>query len=334
MIDNNPLISVILPVYNGANYLKEAIDSILNQTYVHFELIIINDGSKDNSESIIKEYNDSRIRYFYKDNTGLAETLNFGIKHANGFYIARQDQDDISYRDRFEKQVEYLEENLNVVLLGTRARIISQNEVHYKWHNHAINSAELKFDLLFDNPFVHSTIMFRKKTLDKIGIYNTDRAYYEDYEFWSRFSEIGDVANLKDVLLDYRHHENGLSKTTNYFNEDAVFKQSLRNIETLMGYKDPVFIEIASLMHDKKLIYKGISKKIIDQNLKLISDKIIQKYPNQKDLITNRLAQYKGILSYRINMINRIKCGKYSLKLLLLRIEYRIFRYQKLLINK
>ena len=100
-----PLISVILPVYNGSLYLKESIDSILNQTYTNFELIIINDGSKDNSEEVIKSYNDDRIKYLSQENRGLAATLNIGIKLTNGIYIARMDQDDISLPERFKKQI-------------------------------------------------------------------------------------------------------------------------------------------------------------------------------------------------------------------------------------
>ncbi|MGV2480101.1 UNVERIFIED_CONTAM: glycosyltransferase family 2 protein, partial [Salmonella enterica subsp. enterica serovar Weltevreden] len=112
------------------------------------------------------------------------------------------------------------------------AKVFSDTERFIKLHDHATQPALLKFDLLFDNPFVHSTVMFRKKDSEEIGGYNTDRSYFEDYELWSRFAQKGDVANLPDVLLDYRHHDKGLSKSSNYFKEDAVLERSMKHVES------------------------------------------------------------------------------------------------------
>lgn len=333
MNTSQPLISVILPVYNGEKYLLEAVQSILNQTYANFELIVVNDGSKDKSEEIIKNIKDPRIVYHYKSNSGLADSLNYGISLSKGYYIARQDQDDISYPTRFEKQVDFLEKNRNVGLLGTRARVFKDNSSEVKYHNHPTNPWDLKFDLLFDNPFVHSSVMFRKEDFLKVNNYNTDRNYYEDYELWSRFAEVGDVANLKDVLVDYRHHDMGLSKMSDYFNTDAVFSQNLKNYERMFGKLDEGFVEISALMHAKKESYKNLDIKIIYSVLDKIADKIIQMYPDNKKEIIKRANQYKSVMLYRINMIKRLKYENNPFMMFFLRVQYRLFRYQNVIIN-
>ena len=115
------LVSVIMPVYNADEHLREAIESILNQSYRNIEIIVVNDGSKDNgyTDSIIRKY-ESMVQYFYKENGGIADALNYAISKANGDYIARMDQDDISLPDRIEKQVEFMETNTDVAVCGTR----------------------------------------------------------------------------------------------------------------------------------------------------------------------------------------------------------------------
>lgn len=125
----NELISVILPVYNGEKYLKEAIESILNQTYTNFEFIIIDDGSKDSSLEIIKEYEkeDERIVAVSRENKGLIATLNEGIEKAKGKYIARMDQDDISLPNRFEEQLKIMENDKEIVVCGSWINVFGEN---------------------------------------------------------------------------------------------------------------------------------------------------------------------------------------------------------------
>lgn len=325
---NNPLVSVILPVYNAQDYLKESIDCILNQSYENIEFIIINDGSKDNSEKIILSYSDPRIKYIYQDNCGLAGTLNVGLSLAKGKYIARQDQDDISLVNRIKKQVEFLEKNSSVVLLGTHAKIFSESSNELKFHDHATHPAILKFDLLFDNPFVHSSVMFRKKDIDLVGNYNEDRSFFEDFELWSRFSEKGSVANLSEVLVEYRHHDQGLSKSTTYFKEDARYTQTVNNIEHLMGYKDAVFNELAALFHWHNEKCKGYSKKELFAGLTRIANKIKTIFPDDKLLITQRLEQYKRVIGYRLNINQRRVLKNNYFKLLLLKIENKLCHLQ------
>lgn len=334
MQNSNSLVSVILPVYNAQDYLKESIDCILNQTYTNFEFIIINDGSTDNSENIVLSYSDPRIKYYYQENKGLGATLNIGLDLCKGKYIARQDQDDISHIDRFKKEVEYLDENPNVLLLGTRAKIFKDNSDYVDYHTHATNPADLKFDLLFDNPFVHSSVMFRKTAIEKIGNYNSDRNLYEDFDLWSRFSQEGDVANLPEVLVEYRVHDKGLSKNFANFKVYALYNQGLNNIKKLVNSNDDAFSDLEALFHWKKELYKGSSVKTLKNALELISEKIIALYPNDRVLIEQRKKQYIKVIRYRLNVMSRRENKSNPFKMLLLKIENKLFGLHPFVINK
>lgn len=323
-----------MPVYNGQDYLKEAIDCILDQSYTHFEFIIINDGSKDRSDEIIRSYSDSRIKYHNQENKGLGATLNIGLGLCTGKYIARQDQDDISHLDRFKKQVEYLEQHSNVLLLGTRAKIFEDNSDKVQYHIHATHPADLKFDLLFDNPFVHSSVMFRKSAIELVGNYNPDRNLYEDFDLWSRFSEKGDVANLPEILVDYRHHDKGLSKNFANFKEYALYNQGLKNIESLVGETNQIFVDLEALYHWKKELYKGTSIAELKQALETIANKITALYPSDKVIIGQRKKQYEKVIRYRLNILSRRENKSNPFKMLVLKIENKLLGLHPFVINK
>lgn len=331
-MSKSPLISVILPVYNAEPYLKEAIDSILNQTYTNFEFIIVNDGSKDESEKTILSYSDPRIKYHYQENKGLGTTLNVALGLCTGKYIARQDQDDISYPDRFRKQVEFLESNPKVLLVGTRARIFEDQSLNYRYHNHATRPCDLKFDLLFDNPFVHSSVMFRKSATDEIGGYKPDRNLYEDFNLWSRFSEKGDLANLPEVLLDYRHHDKGLSTDTTNFKEYALYDQGLINLENLLGPLSQNVKDLEALFHWKKEKYSGSSVTQLYQGLDLIAEKLCEIYPQDAVVILARKKQYQKVIRYRLNIMERRENPSF-MRLLVLKIENKLLGLHPFVIN-
>ena len=152
-----------------------AIESILAQTFNEFELLILDDGSTDETPEVIKKYNDSRIRKFRHPNRGLAGTLNVGIQYSRGEFIARQDQDDVSHPERLCKQVEFFERHPLIGLVGTWAQIIEGDRLVERYHRHPSAPEELRYALLFNNPFVHSSVMLRKSVLDAVGGYSTDR---------------------------------------------------------------------------------------------------------------------------------------------------------------
>ncbi len=208
-----PKISVIMPVYNGEKFLKEAIESILNQTFTDFEFIIINDGSKDNSLNIIKEYaeKDNRIKIIDQKNVGIIKALNNAIKIAKGKYIARMDADDISLAERFEKQINILEKE-NAVLCGTFAIAINESGQEIKKMNYIKKSwQENKLYLIRGNPFIHPSVMFEKEKIINAGMYKNYKNI-EDYELWTRIVPKYKSINLQEYLFKYRVHDNQITK--------------------------------------------------------------------------------------------------------------------------
>ncbi|HTI80188.1 MAG TPA: glycosyltransferase family 2 protein [Acetobacteraceae bacterium] len=216
----SPAVSVILSVYNGAEDVPTAVASILNQSYADLELIVIDDASpSDNSAAVIRslqeELGDPRLRIeLLQENRGLAGALNHGIGLARGKYIARQDQDDVSLPERLAKQVGYLEAHSDCGLLGTRAEIRIADAPTGRRHMHPLADAELKFAMLFNNPFVHSSVMVPRQVFDVVGLYTTDRNRQppEDYELWSRVARRFRVANLEESLLIYREVPKSMSR--------------------------------------------------------------------------------------------------------------------------
>lgn len=201
----NIIISVVMPVYNGQKYLSEAIDSILNQTFINFEFIIIDDGSTDKSEEIILSYNDKRIVYIKNEtNLQIVESLNRGISIAKGKYIARMDADDISLPQRLEKQLLFMEKNPNIDVVGTWYETFGdKHEVFYPLKR----DCEIKAKLLFDSAFAHPTVMIRTTSLSHLK-YENQYNKVEDYALWISMSSTSTFANLPEVLLRYRYHRN------------------------------------------------------------------------------------------------------------------------------
>lgn len=201
----NPKISVIMSVYNGEKYLREAIESILNQTFTDFEFIIVNDGSTDGSLEIIQSYDDKRIKIINNEkNIGLTKSLNKALKVARGEYIARQDADDVSLPNRFEKQIKYLEKHPEVALLGTSVYLIDEKG---KIIGKRMALAKPTFkELCKGNRFSHGSVMFEKAVITELGGYNELLRYVQDYELWLRIAKSYEIRNLTQVLYKWRFH--------------------------------------------------------------------------------------------------------------------------------
>ena len=209
---SNPLVSVVLSVYNAEQYLAESIDSILNQSYQNFEFIIIDDGSTDGSLEIIQSYDDKRIVLISRENRGLIASLNEGILKAKGKYIARMDADDISLPTRFEKQVAFLEGHLEVGLCGTAVIGFSKEQDGTIWRL-AQQSKTIKTQMLFSSAVAHPTVMIRHEIILKHQLFYDDNfKYAEDFELWTRFANVTELTNLKIPLLKYRVLENSASR--------------------------------------------------------------------------------------------------------------------------
>lgn len=215
MSQKTPLVTVLMPVYNGEKYLAEAIDSILQQTLSDFVLLIIEGGSKDNSLKIIQEYQDPRIRIIHQDKEkpGVSAAANQGFENAKGKYIARMDCDDVSHPERLQKQVNFMDANSDVGVCGTW--IIKQNEGKLgKVIKFPLTFDEIRATLFYVTPFAQPSVMIRRSMLQENNLlYSTEFIYGEDFDLWIRCSEYFQLANLPEVLLTYRIRPTSLSRS-------------------------------------------------------------------------------------------------------------------------
>ncbi|ADO82177.1 glycosyltransferase [Ilyobacter polytropus] len=212
------LVSVVMAVFNGEKYLKEALESILRQSYKNFEFVIIDDGSTDDSVKIIESYNEKRIILIKNNkNLGLPTSLNKGIEAAKGKYIARMDADDICKKDRLKLQVEFLEKNEDIDVLAGGVEIFVGGN---KWVKKKLYPPEchkeIEKRLLYENCLTHPTIMMRKSFLLKNNLkYNVECKFAQDWALWLEATRYGKFYGLNKVLLEYRIHKKSITSNTN-----------------------------------------------------------------------------------------------------------------------
>ncbi|MFN4278861.1 glycosyltransferase family 2 protein [Thermosynechococcus sp.] len=224
-LSQNPLISVILPVFNSAQYISASVQSIINQSFNRLEIIIIDDGSSDHSFEILSAYakNDSRIHLISRDNRGLIYTLNEAIQAARGEYIARMDSDDISICNRLEKQLNFLQDH-QLDICGTFVRLIGAATGNWKY---PVSHKGCEVELLFGVPFAHPSVMGRSKVFKELR-YSFDWPLVEDYDLWQRGWAAGfKMGNVPEVLLQYRVHRRQTSRF--YRREQAQNSQRIRS---------------------------------------------------------------------------------------------------------
>ncbi|URR34733.1 glycosyltransferase [Thermosynechococcus sp. HN-54] len=284
-INKNPTISVILPVFNSDQYIELSIKSILHQSFNDFELIIINDGSSDNSFEILSSYAkiDPRIYLIHQDNKGLIYTLNKAIEIANGRYIARMDADDLALPKRLESQLKFLEEN-KLHLCGSSVQLIGAGigSWHYP-HSHEGCEAEL----LFGVPFAHPSVIGRSEVFKELR-YSAEWSLVEDYDLWQRAWVVGfRMGNVPEVLLRYRVHRKQTSAL--YRRQQAQNSQRIRSrhwqqllsaklgispTEAQEAEKDPW--KTFHLLQELKQCYKGTEAEKILQHafLRLCSHRL------------------------------------------------------------
>ncbi len=295
---NKLTFSVLMPVYNCALYLAEAIESILNQTFTDFELIVLDDGSTDGSAEIAKSYNDSRIVYHCNEkNLGLANNLNVGLRMAKGKYIARMDGDDISLPERLQTQFDYLESHRDIDLCSCGLQMFgTENTV---WVRES-NPEAVKITMMFYSPVLHATSIWRRESFEKHNLYYDQNAFpAEDYELWSRAVFHCKLVNIPQVLYRYRIHGIQVTKT----DDRALLKSKEIQIKYIINSM-PFYSVVDAYDFIDNFIYnlgsslteldamKNTMKKFISANKKT-------KYFNDKRL-SKRLVRYyqSKILDY------------------------------------
>lgn len=220
-----PRVTVLMPVYNAASYVAEALESILNQTYRDFEFLIIDDGSTDQSSQIISSYDDPRIRFHINDqNLGITRTLNNGLDLASGEYIVRMDADDISLPNRLERQVAFMDSNPDVGVCGTWFETFGESVDVCRI---PVAPEDICAHLLFHNMLAHPAVCFRHQAFIEKGLrYDEQYLYAEDFQLWQRASEHFPIANIAEVLLRYNIHLGSISHT-----KQDVQAKTLRRID-------------------------------------------------------------------------------------------------------
>ncbi|MCJ2276094.1 glycosyltransferase [Acinetobacter baumannii] len=309
------LVSVVLPAYNAELYLKEAIDSVLSQTFTDFELIILNDGSIDRTEEIILSYNDSRIVYVKNEkNLGLIGTLNKGINLAKGKYIARMDADDICLPERFKKQVDFLEKNNEIDLIGTNAIKINNNGDRIGVINMPASDHDIKMMLFIQSPFIHPSIMGRT-TVFRSFEYEKEFYRVEDYMLWIRMSQNSKFHNINEFLLKYRYLDNSESKLLN--KNYSKKRDALINIYRILFLNNNISFSEDELKTYSSSMVRYCAKDIDFEKLSKIYFRIISKLNNRE--IKNNLG-YRWIISFLFNpkkilqYINLFLCNKLTYK--------------------
>ena len=194
-----------MPAFNAEKYIAEAILSVLKQTYTDFELLIINDGSTDGTSTVIRQFNDSRIRLLELPRQGISIALNTGLTEAKGYYIARFDADDVCIPQRLEKQLEFLDNNPDHVLVGCDAEYITESGEHlFNFQCSGYTHEDIMKRLYVYCPFIHSGVMFRKEIVVKAGSYSQEAHNFEDYLLWVQLAKYGKYSNLREPLLKVR----------------------------------------------------------------------------------------------------------------------------------
>ena len=198
-------ITVLMPAYNAGKYIREAITSVLEQTYRNFELLIVNDGSTDDTISIVLSFKDPRIVLVDQDHHGVAQALNTGLRLADTYYVARFDADDICMPERLEKQFNFLEDHPDYILVGSDAEyILEQGDFLFSFKCIAHSNEEVLRNMYVYCPFIHSSVMYKKDEVIKAGGYNAHAHHFEDYLLWTGLAKMGKMQNLREPLIKVR----------------------------------------------------------------------------------------------------------------------------------
>ena len=235
-----PRVSVLMPVRNGRAFLREALDSLRRQTFRDFEVLVLDDGSTDGSQEIAAAFHDPRIRLIQQgEHCGLVATLNRGLGLVRGEFIARQDADDRSDPRRLDCQIRFLDRHPSVALVGTQAHVIDTEGRRVGVLARSLEPVSIRWYHLFDNAFIHSSVMLRRRALQEAGGAYEPLAHCEDYALWSAVALARPVANLPERLVDYRSHAGSVyGGLTEAQAEDAASANRViirRNLAALFG---------------------------------------------------------------------------------------------------
>ena len=267
-----PRVSIAMAVYNGGRFLREAVGSVLAQTYRDFEFIIVDDGSTDSTPEILASYADSRMVVIRnRENIGLTRSLNVCLARATGEYVARMDADDICHPHRLERQVSYLTRHMQVGLVGSWVERIDDQGRSGGVRRLPTGATNLRWRLLFGNPVAHPAVMFRRRLVGELGGYNEELRYAQDHEMWVRFSFMALPANIPRPLLKLRRHSASISASHKEQQWRARCDVTRAASERILGRKVPLEgIRVLTTTSDEAIY--GVSSGEIGRLAALLSE--------------------------------------------------------------
>lgn len=301
-------VSIVMAVYNGEKYIKETIESILEQNYDNFELIIVDDCSEDETINIIKSFDDNRITVLHNEkNMRLAYSLNRAIEHSTGIYIARMDADDICLKNRIETQAEYLDSHPAVAVLGGKAQQFGASN---KLMEYPIEHEQIKVEMLFSNPLCHPAVMFRKNLVQEW--YDSDIKAGQDYELWSRLIWKVQFHNLPQTLIKYRIHGKQTRNLLGKSQKQGALIAYKKMLDVLGDYQDKDALLLADAGN------RNTGKSIAElQKISALYEKIYSDAERKRDLfdlkiLRRRINDQKGMLIYASLIFNTISWREVS----------------------
>jgi glycosyltransferase involved in cell wall biosynthesis len=264
-------VTVLLPVYNAELYLQEAVESILQQSYSDFEILAINDGSTDSSLQILASIKDDRIRIVQNpQNLGLIQTLNKGIVLAKGKYIVRADADDICLPDRIEKQVAFMENNLDIGLSGTGFGMFGENLPLTEKGRFSADSNDIKFKHLYQIHLMHGTSIWRTSVFQDNNLeFDLEFAHAEDYELFERIGELTKLSNIPEILYHVRVHGESVSHKFDNIQEEnsiRIKKRGFKRISVIANELElELFRDLCHLDYFKLINREGEIANLLEQ---------------------------------------------------------------------
>ena len=264
-----------MPAYNSEKFISRSIESVINQSFLNYEIIIVDDGSKDATKEIVNMYKhtNNKIKLFSKSNSGITETLNFGLKKCEGEWIARLDSDDLSRFDRLEKQLLIAESTKNTGLVGSDAIFIDSFDNNLYSYTYPSTNKELRNNLLSCKKFFpHSSAFFNRELVESIGAYRDRAGISEDWDLWLRLASKSKIINIKKPLLKIRIHENQVSNKNSLkqsFDTRCVIVANL--LSTKRNYDPLELLSDEEFKHYKNFIAIFLEKLGFSDYLKFIS---------------------------------------------------------------
>ncbi len=240
---NNTKVSILMSAFNSENFISKSIESVINQSYSNYEMIIVDDGSNDSTKEIIKmhSFKNSKIRLFSKSNSGITESLNYGLSFCQGEWIARLDSDDLCHVDRLKKQIKLAESSKKIGLVGSDAIFINKLDKNLFYYSYPTNHNDLKNNLLSCSKFfAHSSAFYNRKLIESLEGYRERSGMSEDWDLWLRIAYKKEIKNINEPLVKIRIHDNQVSNKNHLNHAYDTRTVVIANILKISKKYDPI----------------------------------------------------------------------------------------------